>query len=287
VLNITNITLPTTEISLKYFIQQFLDTLLYNINVLDLNAWKTLDTLLAQQQLSAQAQKRWQGYLNGLHLLDRLNSAGVMENGSIQPETQSQTQSATDVLPKSPSWLAQLLQWVYHPIAKMKLNNALRSKKADRIAETWDQFDTAFDILPGKPIRRDQVEISHQLIYLCRVVTARPNGLVENDQKIVELYSRINALGLSVPSDISTCIEEASRRVQSANNNWGRPPSGPLPARQIPTSLPNRQGEPTPIRFRNPAIPGTAPGQPSQPPQGGYIVSVDDPKDKKKKNKKR
>lgn len=288
VLNITNTILRTTEVDLKYFIQQFLDTLLCNIDVLDLNAWRPLDAVVTQQHLSTQAQKRWQDYLNGLHLQDRLSSAGVMENGAMRPETQPQTRSATDVSPEAPSWPVQLLQWIRHPRAKWKLNSALRSNKAERIAEVWHQYDTTSDILPRRQKSRDKVEDAYQLIYLCRVVTERPDGPIENNRDIVELYGKIKALGLSVSKDTQDCVWQADKRLEIWKNG-GNPGYLSAGFSQQPGNLPPAHAQNQPDmnaqefymqQFKSPTAPGTMSGQPQS---GTKFGLYEDRKDKRNK----
>jgi hypothetical protein len=70
----------------EHFVLVFLDTLLHNINVLELERWKKLNTLVLQEGLSSSALHQWRDYLNGLQLLDKLTPHLETRNGLVTPQ---------------------------------------------------------------------------------------------------------------------------------------------------------------------------------------------------------
>jgi hypothetical protein len=89
----------------EHFVLVFLDTLLHNINVLELARWRKLNTLVLQEGLSSSALQRWRDYLNGLQLLDKLTPHLETENGLRIPQAPGITvsRSATVAYRSTPS----------------------------------------------------------------------------------------------------------------------------------------------------------------------------------------
>jgi hypothetical protein len=75
------INMPQSERT-EHFVHLFLDTLFWNIDVLDLNSWIILDTSIKNMGLQSGSIQRWNIYLKWLGILDQLNPELAANSGS-------------------------------------------------------------------------------------------------------------------------------------------------------------------------------------------------------------
>ncbi len=266
----------------KYFRQVFLDTLLCNINVLDIQKWKRLDVLLTQCGFSYEALEQWHDYLNGLSLLDRLRTDEGKENNSALQEAQPQSSLPITNDSKPASLLARVQSTFKfassdYRVAKKKLDNALRSRKVDLIAEAWTLNGAIIsESHPERITERELAEInaSNEFEQYYQAVTKNPNGPIDYAKKLVELHRAIKALDLQLSSQQNECVAHTQARIQAQPGsgqpyqNPGRISSGSLP-RQNNSSLAGQTQQdpgPKPLELNPRSISRDTPEK--QPPPG-------------------
>ena len=121
------LTMPTLE-GTPHFFHLFLDKLLYNVKVLDVDGiWKQLTTFLEEKKLQNAAidMERWYEYLNGLEIGDKLNlpsTSGKKNNTKPKsnksntkksdPGQTSGTHSTTEDKEQAQSWIRSFISFI-------------------------------------------------------------------------------------------------------------------------------------------------------------------------------
>ncbi len=282
----------------KYFRQVFLDTLLCNINVLDIQKWKRLDVLLTQCGLSYEALEQWHDYLKGLQLPDKLEAGEGVENGIATLAAQPQPSSpvpANDS--KSAPWYARFLfksDPAGYRSAKKKLDDALRSRKVDLIAEAWTLHGTIIsESHPEQITERELAEINASRAFAQYCQDAAKTSLVPFDlaKKIDAISITIEQLNLQPSSYQQACIRNARIQAQPGSGqpyqNPGRISSGSLPVYNSSSLV--EQAPKQPWKQERPLGLGSSdsiPGQPSSTQSGIEFVIDKGPKNNPKNKKK-
>jgi len=256
----------------KYFRQVFLDTLLCNINVLDIQRWKRLDVLLTQCGLSYEALEQWHDYLKGLQLPDKLEAGEGIQNGVATPVAQPQPSFPIANNSKPASLLARVQSTFKfassdYRVAKKKLENALRSRKVDLIAEAWAQYGTIISESHPEQIIQDiqGIQASYELVRSCRDATKNSSISIELARDIVTFNRTIEAFHLQVSPAQADCIMRARMLIdaQVAGNFNQLSASSPSGSLSKQNSSPGAGQGPNPIVLRSPSASSDITGQKS------------------------